>query len=312
MELRNRLPRLWRRVTDGDLAAGKARLVARETTRLSVDAAGYVDRQVAPSAHRLRTAQLERLVAEAIGRFMPEELERLAAASWDKRHVTVHEQLVSLLGRCGSRRSSTSPTPWTGGVGRTGQFSRAVPPRRVVLHVHLSEEAVLGNDPVAHLERDNALVTVEQVRAWCGHPDAQVVVKPVLDLAACVEVDCDHVPERIAEQVAVRDRTCVFPWCSRPARRCRPDDVACDNDHVRPRAGGGDTCSCNLAPLCRRHHRLKTHAPWSYLVLEPGTYLWTTPHGYQFLRDPSGTLDVSPDRPRPVTSSDPPTLRGDP
>jgi hypothetical protein len=34
-------------------------------------------------------------------------------------------------------------------------------------------------------------------------------------------------------------------------------------------------------------------------VLDPGTYLWTSPHGYQFLRDLSGTLDVSPDRRRP-------------
>jgi hypothetical protein len=168
------------------------------------------------------------------------------------------------------------------------------------MHVHLSEAAVLADDPVAHLECGAALVTADQVRSWCGRPDSQVVVKPVLDLGACLEADSDEVPDRIVEQVALRDRTCVFPWCTRPARRCRPDDHSCDDDHVRPRAGGGVTCSCNLAPLCRRHHRLKTHSPWRYLVLDPGTYLWTSPHGYQFLRDRSGTLDVSPDRPEPL------------
>jgi hypothetical protein len=26
--------------------------------------------------------------------------------------------------------------------------------------------------------------------------------------------------------------------------------------------------------------------------------VWTSPHGYQFLRDPIGTLDISTDRPR--------------
>ena len=31
-------------------------------------------------------------------------------------------------------------------------------------------------------------------------------------------------------------------------------------------------------------------------MLEPGTYLWTSPHGYQLLRDGEGTLDVTPDR----------------
>jgi hypothetical protein len=29
-------------------------------------------------------------------------------------------------------------------------------------------------------------------------------------------------------------------------------------------------------------------------VLERGSYLWTSPHGYQFLRDRDGTLDVTP------------------
>jgi len=81
----------------------------------------------------------------------------------------------------------------------------------------------------------------------------------------------------------------VFPWCTRAARRC-------DKDHVIPHSAGGTTCSCNLAPLCRRHHRLKTHAPgWSYTKLDPTTYLWTSPHGYQFLHTTQGTTDVSRD-----------------
>jgi hypothetical protein len=142
-------------------------------------------------------------------------------------------------------------------------------------------------DPIAHLE--------------------QVVVKPIIDLDQCLEVASDDVPERIAEHVALRDRTCVFPWCTRPARSChpdQPDDHPCDCDHVHPRSQGGPTCSCNLAALCRRHHRLKTHAPWTYLALDPGTYLWTSPHGYQFLRDPAGTLDVTPARPCPAAPPD--------
>src|SRR5215813_13305337 len=98
LELRHRLPRLWDRVTSGDLVAWKARLVARETTRLSAEAAAYVDRHVAPVAHQVKPTQLDRLVNEAIGRHMPEEVERLAHESWDKRHVTIHDQLVSFTG----------------------------------------------------------------------------------------------------------------------------------------------------------------------------------------------------------------------
>ena len=77
------------------------------------------------------------------------------------------------------------------------------------------------------------------------------------------------VPDRHAELVTLRDKTCVFPWCSRPARRC-------DKDHSIPHNKGGPTCPCNLAPLCRRHHRIKTHGAWTYRTIEPGTYLWTS------------------------------------
>ena len=57
LELRYRLPRLWRRLTCGDLVAWKARLVARETTRLSPEAADYVDRHLAPVAHKIKPTQ---------------------------------------------------------------------------------------------------------------------------------------------------------------------------------------------------------------------------------------------------------------
>ena len=92
---------------------------------------------------------------------------------------------------------------------------------------------------------------------------------------------------------ASRNASLCGTWaaCSRgapdPPGRLRP----------RPRhppRPGGPTCSCNVAPLCRHHHRLKTHTPWRYQLLEPGVYLWTVPHGYVFLRDPSGTTDVTP------------------
>jgi hypothetical protein len=91
----------------------------------------------------------------------------------------------------------------------------------------------------------------------------------------------------MAEEIDLRDRTCVFPWCHRPARRC-------DHDHTVPHDRGGPTCPCNLAPLCRLHHRLKTHTTWTYTTLEPGTYLWRSPYGHTWLRDQTGTTDLTP------------------
>jgi hypothetical protein len=180
--------------------------------------------------------------------------------------------------------------------------STKTPPRRkprrpVTLYLHLHQSAVEGaGSAVGRVENTRSPVTVEQIREWCGHPDARVTVRQVVDLADHVHVAAYEVPDRIAEVVGLRDHSCVFPWCTRPARRCRPNGHPCDCDHVMPHGRDGPTCSCNLAPLCRRHHRLKTHGRWTYTVLEPGSYLWSSPHGYQFLRDHTGTLDVTGDR----------------
>jgi hypothetical protein len=56
--------------------------------------------------------------------------------------------------------------------------------------------------------------------------------------------------------------------------------------------------TCNQAPCCRRHHRAKTTGGWSYITVEPGVYLWRSPLGSQFLKDHTGTLDVTPDAER--------------
>ncbi len=112
----------------------------------------------------------------------------------------------------------------------------------------------------------------------------------MLDLGEHLAGTAYETPDRLAEQSAHVDGSCVFPWCTRPARTA-------DCDHVIEHAAGGTdgpTCSCNIARLCRRHHRLKTHTAWRYTVLERGSYLWTSPHGYQFHRDRTGTLDVTP------------------
>ncbi|GAA1478587.1 hypothetical protein GCM10009623_30330 [Nocardioides aestuarii] len=193
----------------------------------------------------------------------------------------------------------------TGEEVSTGSTTR---PRRrkhtMVLHLHLTDAALRGKagHQVGRCEATRTPITVETIRDWCGNPNAHVVIKPVIDLADHVHVEAYEVPDRIREAAALRDHHCVFPWCTRPAR-------GCDCDHVRSwttDGTGGPTCTCEIAPLCRSHHRLKTHAAWTYTVIEPGTYLWTSPHGYQFLRDHTGTVDVTPatagrrrERPRP-------------
>jgi len=90
-------------------------------------------------------------------------------------------------------------------------------------------------------------------------------------------------PNTICDLVRARNRTCTFPGCRRPA-------VACDLDHTIPYDQGGRTCPCNLAPLCRRHHRAKQAPGWQLDQPGPGTLIWTAPHGRSYTVTPEPYL----------------------
>src|SRR5699024_9914283 len=63
----------------------------------------------------------------------------------------------------------------------------------------------------------------------------------------------------------------------------------------------GPTTTSNLAALCRSHHRLKTHSAWTYAMVAPGMFEWTSPHGHHYLRDRHGTTSL--DQPGLVTGA---------
>jgi hypothetical protein len=79
-----------------------------------------------------------------------------------------------------------------------------------------------------------------------------------------------------------RDRTCRHPGCANQA-------ALADLDHVVAHADGGDTDCVNLCCLCRRHHRLKTHARgWCYVMTPDGVLSVTTPSGVTRISRPPG------------------------
>jgi hypothetical protein len=174
--------------------------------------------------------------------------------------------------------------------------------REVVIHAHfdasvVGEQTVFG--PTGRMENGQRLVLLDQVRSWCSDSRTKVTVKPVIDLNAPLTAHGYDIPDRLREQVQLRDRTCVFPRCTRPAR-------GCDVDHVIPydhdadaegRPQPGPTSTDNLACLCRFHHRLKTHSAWRYAMVENGVFEWTSPHGHRYRRDHTGTTDLDPPDP---------------
>ncbi|MFN3341037.1 MAG: hypothetical protein ACK40Z_15165, partial [Dietzia sp.] len=100
VELAHRLPKVWARVVARDLPAWRARRVAEATSHLTMAAAGFVDRHIAPVAHKTGPAQLDRLIEEAIARFMPAEAERRRHDAADGRCLDINDHQVSFNGTC--------------------------------------------------------------------------------------------------------------------------------------------------------------------------------------------------------------------
>lgn len=279
LELRHRLPKLWDRVLAGQLPVWRAHRIAEQTICLPRAGAAHVDQHLAPVAHSCSWAQLDRTVEAAMVRFDPDAADALDLE--DALRAGAKQQ-----GDLGSTESlDVRRARALGDLARRQLafgFDDTEPGRAVDLVVHLSEDALTGAEPVGRCANTRSPISVQQIREWCGNPDAKVTVKPVVDLADHIHVEAYEAPDRLKEQKGLVDLHCVFPHCTRPAQRC-------DCDHVVAHADGGPTCSCNTAPLCRRHHRAKTHSMWDYTVLDRGTYRWTTPNGIRLIRDHRGT-----------------------
>ncbi len=325
---------------------------------LTLEAAGWVDAQVAAVAGKIGPTQLERLVAETIRRFELAAPDPAADPEdgylhVDPRHVTINKDDVHYAGTLhleadldladaldldraithgaatlkaiGSTdslnarraaalgdlaRTQTALELFT--HGHTGTPAPAQDPvrdglpvaREVVLHAHFTAwtegdatapgQTVFG--PTGRLEEGQRLILLDQVRSWCADTRTKITIKPVIDLNTPLAATGYAIPDRIRDHIILRDRTCVFPWCTRPARACDIDHITAYDHHAdtdgRPQPG--PTSTANLAALCRFHHRLKTHSAWTYRMTSPGVFEWTSPHGHHYQRDTTGTSALDP------------------
>lgn len=105
-----------------------------------------------------------------------------------------------------------------------------------------------------------------------------------------------HPPADLRDHVITRDRTCVLPICSQPAHRCQLDHTT--------RYPDGPTAASNLGPPCAPHHDLKTRLHWTLDQPQPGRFVWTTPAGKTYEREPEAIGPITqpgPDPTRPPT-----------
>ncbi|WP_148613432.1 HNH endonuclease [Nocardioides rubriscoriae] len=332
LELRHRLPRLWQRVLDLQVPVWRAFRITARTQCLPQAGAADVDRALAHCAHTITLGQVDRTIAVALATHNPAEAEDRRRRADEARcfdidltdnpivlggTVEVHGVLdladaldldaavsaaAAQLADLGSddtldvRRAAAAGEIARGQLALdlptnpdTGTSAGTGPGRGVTLYAHVdgSDVATVNGTPVL----------VDQLITWCTRPGVKVTIKPVIDLNADLTTH-GYVPDtRLAEQVDLRDRRCVFPFCTRHRTdrdHTEPYDHDTDDDDGDDDAGDDDagdleadaqTRSSNLARLCRGHHRAKTFSLWSYESPAPGVYLWRSPAGATYLVD---------------------------
>jgi hypothetical protein len=165
---------------------------------------------------------------------------------------------------------------------------------RLYLHLSLSDLLNLLDGLVAIGEAERlGPITTSMIKDWLGATRATIV--PVLHLGdaptAQGSVDEHDPPDDRREAVILRDRHCVFPWCTVDARACDLDHI---ESYVPPDEGGpsGQTAPAKLACLCRRHHNAKTSRRWRYVRNRDGTYTWHGPHALTYVVTPHGTTPI--------------------
>lgn len=93
-------------------------------------------------------------------------------------------------------------------------------------------------------------------------------------------------PKKMRAFVELRDATCRFPGCTRPAEYT-------DIDHLTPygHPHDGKTSPTNLIHLCRIHHLAKHSGAWTVQLHPDGTITWTNFAGHTLTSYPAHEPD---------------------
>jgi hypothetical protein len=169
-------------------------------------------------------------------------------------------------------------------------------PGKTEVYVHLTDQTLIaaarGGDGPVRVEGIGPLLA-SQLTEVVGH--GPYLVKPVIDLNDAISSDAYEASDRIRERVKLIHPVELFPYGTRETSN------SIDLDHIEPYdplGPPGQTNLQNLAPLSRFGHRVKTHAPgWKVRRIDAKTLAWTTPHGFVFHVDPTGTHPISQEAP---------------
>jgi hypothetical protein len=162
----------------------------------------------------------------------------------------------------------------------TGRLDPATAPR-VEVGVLIPMMTLLGLSEEPATLDGYGPIDADTARRLTAHAPSfhRILTHPVTSTILDVDRASYRPPADLKRWLALRDGTCRFFGCGRPARHC-------DIDHTTGWAQGGTTSATNLAHLSKRHHTLKDQSRWKVEQHPGGTLTWTSPTGAIRTTDP--------------------------
>ncbi|SMH47050.1 protein of unknown function [Rathayibacter oskolensis] len=149
-----------------------------------------------------------------------------------------------------------------------------VPGVRAEVRLILPATTAAGEDDgPAHLDGYGEIpATVARHLVGVAASFTRVLTDPVTGTVVSVGRTHRVPPPQMRLALQLRDQTCRFPACTRPASTS-------EADHTLEWRNGGQTSLDNLASLCTSHHHVRHGDRWTYVLHPDGTAEWTTPTG---------------------------------
>ncbi|KQQ05637.1 MULTISPECIES: HNH endonuclease signature motif containing protein [unclassified Rathayibacter] len=191
----------------------------------------------------------------------------------------------------------TGTTPVSDGMEAPPTF---VPAVRADVRLTLAAATAAGLDD-AHADLDGyGAIPAATARHLVGVAATFTRVLTDPDTGTVTSVGRTHrvPPPQMRLHLQLRDQTCRFPGCTRPASTS-------EADHTIEWRNGGDTSLHNLASLCTAHHHVRHGDRWTYRLHPDGTTDWTTPTGRR-VTTPPPALPGRPPTPPPRFDDAPP------
>jgi hypothetical protein len=194
----------------------------------------------------------------------------------------------------GQRRVAALVALMLGDPGSVGQVTGPVQEAKLSVHVNVLVplETIVGASEQGG-RIGNTPCTADEITDLISQaaPESSTIRRLVTDATGCIlDAGRRHYLASDLQKLVLRlrDQHCRFPGCNRPAERC-------EIDHAKPYDAGGHTDTCNLGPLCKFHHEMKTAGYWHITTsARDGSCTWRSPLGRVYEHTPP---DLVPPRP---------------